>query len=323
MDLFTTPQELIAAFGDVTAKGFYGPIILNDTPVGFSVKKDYPLDIRFKPAIGQQSNKPDNIAVIWVVYTANELRDKEAALFKAPLRLRVSMMSKYRTSHFDYNFDDKDGDCPTKKSLEASLATPQPIELNFEDVYFYDHINEQFIHENGDTLSGAAVLQQIFDSHCNTVHLMWGLKLRLKLAWQSKFSGVLTLIVELLTWILKKVFGRTIESDVMMAGLYEPYKSESFKKLDEDSIELLGYKASKHVVVLFCLIVIFASAYRYYFSIGEDYISSLEGQEFLTLTHGILGVWLIDSVIPMLLFILINLIIRLKKKVTFMKFSAK
>lgn len=321
MAIFVSTEELIDSFGDIHNNGFYDPVNLTDTPIGFSVKKNYPPNIRFKPAIGQRTGLPDSIAAIWVVYTPPSEKENIAGSSKAPIRFRVATMSKYRVSHFDYNYQDIDGDCPSKESLEGSLASPQPIDLNFEDVYFYDHINHTFIDDNGNSLTGVEVLEQVFETHCKTVHILWGLKIRLKLAWQAKFSGVLTLIVEALTTILKQLFGRTIESNVMMAGIYEPYKRVAFKKLDEDSIEILGYKASKHVVIMFCIIVILASVYRYYFSVGYDYFSSLEGQEFLTLTHAIFAIWFIDVVIPEILFFGINMVLRLKKKVIFMRFE--
>jgi hypothetical protein len=322
MPLFTTSQQFIDAFGDYQAEGFYDPVILNDTSVGFSIKRDYPIDIRYKPAIGQNTKTPDNIAVIWAVYTSPELTGAIVDLSKAPIRLRIALMSKYRTKHWDYNFDDQQGDCPTKESLEASLATPQPIELFYENEYFYNHHKNSFIDNDGNLLSGSEVLNQVFQGHCDTVHLLKGLSLRLKLAWQSKFPGLLTLIIDLLTVILKQIFGRTIESSAVMAGIYLPYKRESFKKLDEDSIDILGYKASKHVVVIFCIVVIATSAYRYYNSIDYDYISSLEGKELLTLTHGILLLWLIDTIIPWVIFYTINLVLYFKKKIMFMRFSA-
>ena len=65
--LFSDSQELIDAFGVIESSGFYEPVILSDTSCGFSVKKEYPLNIRFKPAVGQRTKTPDNIAMIWVL----------------------------------------------------------------------------------------------------------------------------------------------------------------------------------------------------------------------------------------------------------------
>lgn len=320
MALFSSTNELLNAFGNLEPHGFYDPVTLTDTPVGFSIKKKYPDNIRYKPAVGQRTKEPDNIAAIWVIYTPPKINSPEIS--KVPIRLRISTMSQYRTKHWDYNFDDVEGDSPTKESLEASLATPQPVGLSYESEYFYDHQHHCFTDIKNNTLEGFEVLNQIFESHYKTVHLFWGLKLRLKLAWQSKFTGLLTLIIEFLKSILKFSFGRTIETNEMMAGIYEPYKKESLKKLDEDSLDLLGYKASKHVVILFCLLVIIFSIYRYNFESKTGYLSWLAEKEFLSTAHGLLVLWGIDVVIPLLLFFIINTLIVIKRKILFMTFSA-
>ena len=311
--LFENSQELIDAFGVIESKEFYEPVILSDTSCGFSIKKDYPLNIRFKPAVGQKTKTPDNIAIIWVVYTNDQSKGANVNLSRVPIRLRIANVSKYRASRWDYNFDDVAGDCPTKESLEASLATPQPLDLQYESIYFYDHILDHFLDKNGKVLKGHEILNKVFDDHCNTVSLYCGMKLKLILAWQSKLSGLLTLLIDFLTFILKQIFGRTTESNQMMAGICQPYKRESFKRLDEDSLDILGYKASKHVVIVFCALVIIANVYRYYYSVEDDYFSLLEGKEFLSVAHGIFAVWLIDVVIPWVIFFLRNLILLIKK----------
>lgn len=321
MSVFNSTNEFLTAFGDLDSHGFYNPVTLTDTPVGFSIKKNYPDNIRYKPAMGQKDKQPDNIAAIWVVYMPPKIDSNGTS--KVPIRLRISTMSQYRTKHWDYNFDDIEGNSPTKESLDASLATPQPIELSYENEYFYDHQRNSFVDTKNNLLQGFEVLNQVFESHCKTVHLLWGLKLRLKLAWQSKVTGLLTLLIELLKSTLKHLFGRTIETNEMMAGIYHPYKRESLKKLDEDSLDLLGYKASKHVVILFCIFVIIFSIYRYNFESKTGYLSWLAEKEFLSTAHGLLALWGIDVLIPLLLFFIINLFVVIKRKLLFMTFSAK
>jgi hypothetical protein len=319
MAFFSNTGELLNTFGDLTAMEFFDPIHLNDTKVGFSVKRNYPSDIRYKPAIGQKSKKPDNIAALWVVYTHPDESRKEVSESRVPLRIRIANMSLYRTKHWDYEYNDVEGDCPSKDSVEASEATPKPIELEYPGEYFFDHVRNVFVDRKGKTVSGLEILDRIFQDHCKTVHLLWGLRLRIKLFAQDNFAGLLSVLTKFLVWILKNLFGRSIEDDDGMAGLFRPYKTEAMKKYDADSLDVFGYKASKQVVVLFCALIIIISFYRYYNSIADDYWSSVDGSEFLSVVHGLFFIWLLDVVIPWLLFWIINGTIWLRTAVLFMK----
>lgn len=317
MAYFANTREFLAQFGDLSTKGFFDPIHLNDTKVGFSIKRNYPTDIRYKPAIGQKSKKQDNVAALWVVYTHPEESRKEIDESAVPIRIRVANMSLYRTKHWDYNYDDTEG--PSKDSVEASLATPKPIELEYPGEYFFDHVRNAFVDRKGKTVSGLNILDRVFRDHCNTVHLLWGLRLRIKLFAQDKFAGLLGALTTLLVWILKNLFGRSIEDDDTMAGLFRPYKSEALKKYDIDSLDVLGYKASKQVVVLFCALVIGLSISRHENGVTSGYWASVGDNEFLSLIHGLFSIWVLDVVIPWLLFWLINGTIWLRTTVLFMK----
>jgi hypothetical protein len=321
MDHFKSTQELLDAFGDVSSKSFYGAIPLTDTPVGFSIKKDYPEGIRYKPPLRQDNRKPDVVAVLWVVYLAPKPGNNNAELRKIPVRIRVSALSHYLANHFDYNFSDINGGSPSKESIDYSLSTPMPVELSYENAYFYNHHLGYLVDKNGNRVSGADLLESVFQAHCNTVHFIKGLGLRLKLAWQAKSVGLASVIAQFITGILKFVFGRTLESKVSLAGLYKPYPREALKKLDQDSIEIFGYKAAKPVIITFCLIIIVIGVYCYNRQSSENYLTWLIGQDFLLLAHGIFLIWALDVAIPLLLFWAVNRLIRLKSKIIFSRFN--
>lgn len=320
MSYFQTTNDLINAFGDIDSSSFYGQVALADTPIGFSVKKRYPQDIRYKPAVRQDNKEPDNVAAIWVVYLAPKSSSENPAL--VPLRVRIALMSQYRATNWDYNFSDIKGGCPSKESLEASLATPQPIDLTFEGEYFFDHSRNAFIDARGTSYTGAQLLQPVFEEHCYTVHWLKGLKLRSKLMLKGKAIGVLSLLIQLTASFLKSVFGRTIESSEMLAGLYMPYKWEAFKKLNQHSIDLLGYKASKHVIVLFCSLVVLLAIAKYNAIFTNGYVDWLLSNQAILAVHGIFALWLLDAAIPWGLFLLINMMLRLKN-IIFMNLSSK
>jgi hypothetical protein len=131
----------------------------------------------------------------------------------------------------------------------------------------------------------------------------------------------LALFSSLLVWLLKNFFGRSIEDSDVMAGAFRTYKLEALKKYEVDSLDILGYKASKHVVILFCFLAILVSYYRFSTGVSNDYISSIGGSEFLSLVHGVFLIWILDVVIPLAIFWLINGLIWLRTTVMFMKFK--
>jgi hypothetical protein len=317
MTLFSNGKELLDRFGDVATLGFFDPVVLNDTRAGFSIKRDYPSDIRYKPAIGQKTKQPDNVAAIWVVYQHPGDSEQKTRI---PLRLRVSSMSRYRTKHWDYDYNDVEGDCPSKDSVEASAATPVPIELEYPGEFFFDHAHNCFYDKDGNQISGREILDRVFQDHCRTIHLFWGLRLRAKLYAQNKLAGVLSLFSAILVWVLKNLFGHSLEDSDIMAGAFRTYKLESLKKYDADSLDVLGYKASKQVVILFCFLAILLSYYRYKTGVTDDYFASVGGSEFLSLVHGIFSIWVLDALIPLALFGLINCFIWLRTTLLFLKF---
>jgi hypothetical protein len=319
MAFFANTEEFLSQFGDLTTSGFFDPVHLNDTKVGFSIKRHYPNDIRYKPAVGQKNKKPDNIAALWVVYTHPSESRKALSESAAPLRIRIANMSLYRTKHWDYDYDDVEGGSPSRASVEASGATPKPIDLEYPGEYFFDHSRDVFIDRNRKIVTGLEILERVFNDHCRTVHLLWGLRLRIKLITQGKLAGLLGGLTSVLVWSLKHFFGRSIEDDDSSAGIFRTYKPESLKKYDADSLDVLGYKASKQVVVLFCILAIAASYYRYMSGTTNDYWSAVGGSEFLSLTHGLFFIWLLDVVVPWVLFWIINGTIWLRTNVLFMK----
>ncbi len=162
--------ELLKLFGDIESVGYYDSVCLNDAEAGFSVQRNYPKDIKFKPA-KTASGKDDSIACIWAVYESKKQSSKNIPV---PIRFRIALMSKYRTRHF-FDDDDLDPDKPTKVSLNISQRTPQPIDLNLREGYFFDPHTGGLVDGKGNSVSGADALNEIYQSHCNTVHPLLGI----------------------------------------------------------------------------------------------------------------------------------------------------
>ena len=159
-----TGLELLKIFGSYGDSGYENPIQLRDTTVGFSIQKNYPTGIRFKPAKSEEGD--DDVAVIWVVY---EPHKRAPAADLIPLRLRIATMSKYRAAHWDYNFDDEN--CPTEDSVLLSKSTPRPLELSLVNEYYYSETLDSLVNLKGDRVEGRDVLDHLFPAFMFEIHV--------------------------------------------------------------------------------------------------------------------------------------------------------
>ena len=169
--------------------------------------------------------------------------------------------------------------------------------------------------------SGIDILNRAYSDHCYTVHWLKGLKIRTKLFAQSKGSGLISALIKVLSFVLKKAFGRTLEESDLISAFYNGYKLDDFKKLGEDSLNVLGYKTAKSVIILFCAIVIVAAYFKYSNLITGNYFTFVGKSNFLSVVHGLFLLWVLDVIVPNLLFWIINGLIKLRKQIMFTRFK--
>ena len=290
--------------------------ILNDVPVGFSVQRKYPIEnFRYYPPKNRDGTD-DTVALFHVIYKKPKSNDN-LIISKVPIILRVSTFSRYRNEHFDYDFDDDN--CPTKESIEKSNNTPQPIDIENENTYYFDHNLNRIVDGTNSVFSGKKLLDEIYNKHINTVHLVKGLKIRTKIKTKSKFIYLLKVFINILTWILKKGFGRTLDEKNNLNLYLHGYKKEDFKKLTTDSFEIFNYKASRGIIIIFCGIVILLYLARYFFNLKFNYLTKVSSNQFVLLVHSIFFLYLLDVIIPNIIFFLLNRVIKYRTRLLFKK----
>lgn len=299
-------EDFLKLFGNIGEAGYHSPTFLTDTKVGFSVQHNYPTNLRYKPS-KTQSGEDDNVAVIWVVLEYKKKADGSCLI---PIRLRIAPMSKYRAKNWDYDFDDPNS--PTKDSLEESKNSPQPLELNLNNAYFFNPSLQKLVTKDGNAVSGLEILDHLFTAHCDTVHFTKGLLTRSKHR-ATKFSiTAFDKFVGTLVWTLRNIFGRTLDESFDRSIYAEGYLKENFKKISIDSIEVAGYRASKRVIALFVLIV-FALSFVLLPTSTDSYVGNLIQSDALVLAHFLMILYLLDEVLPNLIFCLLNKSIKARK----------
>jgi hypothetical protein len=317
---FNSAEELIDAF-NVRSDQVYERITpLSDRKAGFSIQRRYPEDIRYRPP-KLKNGTDDTVALIHVVYEHPE-EDKKSKehVSKVPLVITIVPFSRFRETHYDYNFSDDN--CPTKESVEKSKLTPAPIALDYKNAFYYDHIDKRFYDDTGKTFTGLEVLEKVYSDHCDTVHLLKGLKLRFKLRSQSFGIFILDCLVKLLTKTLSLVFGRTLDDSHSISVFFSGYKRENLKKLNTESLSIFGYSTARRVIVLFCLLTIFVFSYYFFSSEKNKYLKTVFSNGFLSLAFSIVIIWILDVVVPVMLFHLINILIKIRTSLRFKNFKA-
>lgn len=308
---FDNVDDFLSLF-EIDKSVYAKPVILSDRKIGFSIKRNYPEDIRYKPPKNKK-NEDDTVALIHVVYAHPSEFKGSFDPKKVPIILRIGPHSLYLSNHFDYNFDDENS--PTEKSLTESKSTPKPIALDYLDEIFFNHEEGVFFDNRNNKFTGNQLLDKIFEEHCNTVHALKGFKFRSQIRFKSIIIMIISWVISACPYILKNLFGRTIEEEnVRLASVFEGYKDSDLKKLSTDSLNIFGYKASRSVIITFCFLVFIGYTIQYLFHPWPKYIVKIFSSNFFAITHTILFLWVLDVISPKILFRFLNFLIRVRKK---------
>lgn len=278
-----------------------------DSGVGFSVQRPYPQTSRFKPPL-KKDGSPDTVALIGVVYEPKDRDPKSPEL--VPIRAKISVYSRYIAHHWDYDFDDDE--CPTQESVAASKRTPRPIDLYTSERYFYDHNKDQLVDSKGNDVVGMEIIEALYSQHLATVDKFKGLIFRLKLRSIAKASNICEPLASFFELVLRFVCGRTLEPKEISKRLSGGYGPEDMKLLQTESIDVLGYKASKNVIGTYCAILLFMFAFFKIRGATPQWIKVLADNSLLGLATSILALAVLDHILPAILLRLINLMHRLR-----------
>lgn len=261
------------------------------------------------------------MAVIWVIYGDDTNGGENSVPDCVPIYARIDITSLYLSKNRWMGFKYSDPTCPTKESVEASSISPKPIGLEFCGDIIYSHGEGAFIDSVGDRYTGLELLDLVSGKFFNTVHRWRGIKLRTKLKVRDCIVRLLGFIPRPLTLVLKVCFGRdVVETDRTIGGLLG-YPRSALRKAHEDSWNIVGYRAPKNVIILFCAIVVILVAYGYFNRIENGYLKAIASSNLSAIAHGVILLFLLDGLVPELLFRILNGVIKLRWWLSFLKFK--
>jgi len=171
-----------------------------------------------------------------------------------------------------------------------------------------------FLDRTNNYITGNQLLDRVFDEHCDTVQFCKGIKYRFQLKRRTLSISILSILINLIPFVLKKGFGRTLDESTNVTSLLKGYKRKDLKKLSTDNLDISGYKASKNVIILFCILVFLAYIGWSVFGVKSSYFSSIFSHPFLAITHTILLLAFFDVLFPEILFRIMNFLIKWRTK---------
>lgn len=306
MKMFDSTSDLIAVF-DFNNSAYKDIISLRDVKVGFSIQREYPDSGRFK-APKLPSGVPDSVALLYVIYAPKEFSVDRVKKDLVPVDISVTIFSKWISNHFEYNFADVN--CPTKESIEASRKTPRPLGVSVE--CFFNHENNKFISANGREYSPIQMLDLAYNAHVETT----GPLITVTVASREWIRLMFQKSVEFIRYyLLEKTWQWEIEEP---SGKFrysiEGYPESVIRKRPLKEHVLFGYPASVNVIVLFVTIVIVLFSVAQLFDLTLPFVVKILQSSFLTLVFSLFCLYVLDSFVPKLLFMFMNMLIRFRAR---------
>jgi len=297
---FKNSSELSDFFNISSAPDYSDLIRFKDPEIGFSVRRKYPDNIRYKPPT-YCNGEPDVVALLKIVYPPlHEINQYDEN--KIPIIARIMPWSIYQGNRFFPEYDFEDQKYPTKKSFEKSKEHRPPESLDFIEDFFLNHELGFIEDNNGNKISGIELLNRVFQRHCDTIHPLKGLWLQIRIWYNELITNSVKRIATSLINILKDTFNKKLNYRILFESMEKPKVSidtffdevHEFKKSDiagtkEElpTIEIFNIKANKKVAIIYSLFVLLFYTIFYLYEIKPKYIYYILEYPFLTLTFGI------------------------------------
>jgi hypothetical protein len=304
--IFINSDELIAAFKIAESKQYVEPTGYKDK-IGFTIQRSYPPESKYKPPVTKNGD-PDSWALIGVRYDLKRVNSHGQN--RVPLTLHISVFSRYLGKHRDYDFEDESGKCPTEESVILSKRTPRPIDLISEDEAFYDHDKEVLINKREKEISGIDLLNRLYYLHIATVDKLKGRIFRLRIKSANFKTGLIKFLENIFKSLESLLCGRTFAPKDPWRGGFEPYEPSDLKLLSTERINVFGYRASKNIVITFCILLLGGYIFLRLFFTIPTWAKSIGSNGLLSISFAICLISALDHFLPKWIFSIVNKLIK-------------
>ena len=305
--MFKTNAELIKAFDFAHHSEYVQLTEFTGSDIGFTVQKEYRSNLSYKPPV-KADGTPDTTALIVIGYNRGQVATTD---LNVPIHVRAYHYSRFIGNHDFYHYGHPD--CPTQSSVSASEKTPKPIDLTFDGIYYFNHFVGGFFDKDDQPVSGIDILNNAYEKLCETVDHKRRSRFEEKMKRQRRYAAWCDRASEFIEYLMKHVFGRTFKVDDLIRKMFNGYSSKDIvveKRVDD--MDIFGYKASKSIILLFCLSVMGVYTLYYFHPNSFRFFKTVAKNNLLSLCFVVFYIWLIDVILPALLFRIMRLLFRLK-----------
>jgi len=137
-------------------------------------------------------------------------------------------------------------------------------------------------------------------------------------------ASICRLVEILFKWLLRVLFGRTLESDASTRHFFgSKYRQEDLKLLKTERIDVFGYRASKNVIITFCLILLISYFLSSFYNFAPGWLKTIGKNNLLSFALAVISIAVLDNILPKILFKLVNISIVFKSRLINKKFKFK
>ncbi|MCW7483281.1 hypothetical protein [Leptospira kanakyensis] len=285
---------------------YYDPILFKSGEFGFSVKREYEENIRFKPT-KNQNNKNDDVCLLKIALNDWDNAENDKYIY---FHASASKFSKYISKKPFYDFNDKE--CPLPESIKNSNSTPQPQDLSLN--FRINKLTNEISYGNK-TYTLIEIFEKLYNEHIYKTTYQFHLNEIRKIKLNRYLLSPFRLTIYIFEFFLKLNFGREILDKQIE-------KDDSPGVLDIELVEydkkvkLFEYETS--VISIFTFTSYFALFYIYYQkSFYKFYtIDTILNSSALLLLFGINLLIIYDYILPKIIFYMLKKIKKLQAILT-------
>lgn len=272
-------KTFIEKFDNFGNYGFHN-LTQFDHDAGFSVKK----------------KSCNNYVTLLSIYIPNEIF-YNAKIEKKPLNIQAF-----------YGEETREG-----IRLRAKPKLTEPVDAEFHE-YFYN-IRTKELYKNNKKITADQLINEVYNTHTKSTKLIKGFYLRMKIMfWRILIKSIFEFISKFCHFVLFIISGNRYS--------YEPIckeeilngkiiKSQEVKEVKEDLKEskkfpFLGYNTSRWSIIFYSSLHLVFYTIFMYINYKPKFITTILKNNFLTLVYVILSLWLIESLVPKFLMLLIK-----------------
>jgi len=311
---FRNSEDLVAHFNFEDALEYSHLMLFPGPRPGFSVMREYPSDALAFPAV-KKNGEADTVCCIQVSCEPPEDAPEPRESAVQGLDYLTGLCSLYIVLENKLSYDHSDESCPTPESVEKMKQCVRPVSLTSSDEFSFDHSSQTFTTPKGKPLTGMAMLNAIFEAHCDTVRKFKGLPFRTRLRTNQALQQMTLRSIQVVQGLLGVCFGRTLErGENILAGKWTYYPSTALVRDENRTVVIKGFKIAYPSWITFSVMVVLTCLLVGLLGGPPKWAQLLTSNWIGLLCLFSLGVAVVDILVPKLLFHCVNALVWLRRR---------